>query len=60
MIGESVGLGYYISYEAASFDFAASLAGIAAVAIMGFTLDRLLVLLRSHLIFWERFERADR
>jgi len=60
MIGESVGLGYYISYESASFDFAGSLAGIVAVAIMGFTLDRVLVLLRFHLIFWERFERPDR
>jgi len=60
MIGESVGLGYYISYESASFDFATSLAGVVAVALMGFTVDRLLVLLRRHLIFWDRFDRADR
>ena len=53
MIGESVGLGYYISYETASFDFATSLAGVIAVAVMGFTLDRLLVLLRRHVIFWD-------
>ena len=56
MIGESVGLGYYISYETASFDFATSLAGVIAVAVMGFTLDRLLVLLRRHVIFWDQFE----
>jgi NitT/TauT family transport system permease protein len=60
MIGESVGLGYYISYEAASFDFATSLAAVIAVAVMGFTLDRLLVLLRRYVIFWDRFERSDR
>jgi NitT/TauT family transport system permease protein len=60
MIGESVGLGYYISFESASFDYATSLAGVLAVALMGFSLDRLLVELRTHLIFWERFERVDR
>jgi NitT/TauT family transport system permease protein len=60
MIGESVGFGYYISFQSASFDYATSLAGVLAVAIMGFSLDRLLVELRTHLIFWERFDRADR
>jgi NitT/TauT family transport system permease protein len=59
MIGESVGLGYYISYETASFDFPTALAGVVAVAVMGFALDRLLVLLRRYVIFWDRFERAS-
>jgi ABC-type nitrate/sulfonate/bicarbonate transport system permease component len=54
MIGESRGLGYYISYASASFEYATAFAGIAAVAIMGFTLDRLLVWLRNRVIFWER------
>ena len=54
MIGESRGLGYYISYASASFEYATAFAGIAAVAIMGFTLDRLLVWLRDRVIFWER------
>jgi ABC-type nitrate/sulfonate/bicarbonate transport system permease component len=60
MIGESVGLGYYISFESASFDYPTSLAAVIAVAIMGFSLDRLLVVLRTRLIYWERFDRADR
>ena len=54
MIGESRGLGYYISYASASFEYATAFAGVAAVAIIGFTLDRLLVWLRNRLIFWER------
>jgi ABC-type nitrate/sulfonate/bicarbonate transport system permease component len=54
MIGESRGLGYYISYASASFEYANAFAGVAAVAIIGFTLDRLLVWLRNRLIFWER------
>ena len=54
MIGESRGLGYYISYASASFEYATAFAGVAAVAVIGFTLDRLLVWLRNRLIFWER------
>lgn len=54
MIGESRGLGYYISYASASFEYATAFAGVAAVAIIGFTLDRALVWLRNRLIFWER------
>ena len=54
MIGESRGLGYYISYASASFEYATAFAGVAAVAAIGFTLDRLLVWLRNRLIFWER------
>ena len=53
MIGESRGLGYYISYASASFEYATAFAGVAAVAVIGFTLDRLLVWLRTRLIFWE-------
>lgn len=54
MIGESRGLGYYISYASASFEYATAFAGVAAVAVIGFTLDRVLVWLRNRLIFWER------
>jgi NitT/TauT family transport system permease protein len=54
IIGESRGLGYYISYASASFEYATAFAGVAAVAMIGFTLDRLLVLLRNRVIFWER------
>jgi NitT/TauT family transport system permease protein len=54
MIGESRGLGYYISYASASFEYATAFAGIAAVSMMGFALDRLLVWVRDRVIFWER------
>jgi ABC-type nitrate/sulfonate/bicarbonate transport system permease component len=54
MIGESRGLGYFVNYASASFDYALSFAGIAAVAIIGFTLDRTLVWVRNRVIFWER------
>lgn len=54
LIGESRGLGYYVSYASASFEYAQAFAGIAAVAIIGFTLDRTLVFLRNRVIFWER------
>ena len=54
MIGESRGLGYYISYASASFEYATAFAGIAMVAMIGFTLDRTLVWLRNRVIFWER------
>lgn len=54
MIGESVGLGYYITYASASFIYASSYAGVLAVAIMGFVLDRMLVVVRNRLVFWER------
>lgn len=53
MIGESVGLGYYISYASASFMYASSYAGVIAVAIMGFVLDRIVVAIRNRLVFWE-------
>ncbi len=54
LIGESRGLGYFISYRSASFEYAAAFAGIAAVAAIGFALDRLLVFIRNRVIFWER------
>lgn len=53
IIGESQGLGYFINFAAASFDNARAMAGIAAVAIIGFTLDRSLVWLRHRIVFWQ-------
>src|SRR4029077_3493087 len=53
MIGDSTGLGYYITYTAAGFEFAASFAAIALVVVIGFLADRLLILLRRQLVFWE-------
>jgi NitT/TauT family transport system permease protein len=53
MIGDSTGLGYYITYTAAGFEFAASFAAIALVVVIGFVVDRLLILLRRKAVFWE-------
>lgn len=54
MIGDSSGLGYYISYSSASFEYDKAYAGILAIALVGMTLDRTLVFLRHRVIFWER------
>jgi NitT/TauT family transport system permease protein len=53
MIGDSTGLGYYITYTAASFEFSASFAGVAVIVVIGFVVDRLLILLRKMAVFWE-------
>lgn len=52
MIGDSSGLGYFISYSSASFMHDVSYAGVLAIAMVGMGLDRLLVSLRSRVIFW--------
>jgi ABC-type nitrate/sulfonate/bicarbonate transport system permease component len=54
MIGDSRGLGYFISYATASFKYAQAYAGVLTIALIGFALDRSLVWLRNRLIFWER------
>ncbi len=54
IIGESVGLGYFINYASASFDDARALAGILAVAVIGFGLDRTLIWLRNRIVFWQK------
>jgi NitT/TauT family transport system permease protein len=53
MIGDSTGLGYYITYAAASFEFGASFAAITLIVVIGFVIDRLLILLRRQAVFWE-------
>ncbi len=54
MIGDTTGLGYYITYAATSFEYPKVYAGIAAVGILGFTLDRLFAWSRRHLLYWEK------
>lgn len=60
IVGESRGLGYLVSYSAASFEPARALAAVSAMAIIGFTLDRTFALFRSKLIFWQREARVVR
>lgn len=54
MIGDSTGLGYFVVYAGASYEYARSFAGILAIVICGFALDRIAVMLRNKLVFWQR------
>jgi ABC-type nitrate/sulfonate/bicarbonate transport system permease component len=54
MIGDSRGLGYFITYSSASFKYPVAYAAVGAVALIGFMLDRTLVLMRNRIVFWER------
>ena len=51
MIGESRGLGYYITYATASFEYASAYAEVLSIAALGFVLDRLLIFIRNRIIF---------
>jgi len=56
MIGSADGLGYLVIYSLASLKTDRMLAVVLAIALLGFGLDRLLVLVRDRLVFWERLE----
>jgi NitT/TauT family transport system permease protein len=53
VIGESQGLGFFITFQSASFEYAKAFAGFVVIAIVGFALDRMVVVLRRRLIFWQ-------
>jgi NitT/TauT family transport system permease protein len=54
MVGDNTGLGFYITYTAAAFDFNASFAAVLTAVAVGFGLDRGLILLQRTVVFWER------
>ncbi len=54
MIGDSIGLGYYITVWATRFTFANVYAAIVVIGICGFTLDQGLLLLRRRVVHWQR------
>ena len=58
MIGDSSGLGYFISYSTASFTYDVAYAGVLSIACIGFVLDRCLVFLRNRIVFWERSDAS--
>jgi ABC-type nitrate/sulfonate/bicarbonate transport system permease component len=60
MIGDSIGLGYYIEVSSTRFNFAAVYAAIIVIGICGLLLDRLLLLLRRHFIYWQKGESPIR
>ncbi len=54
IIGESKGLGYIVSFSAAQFEYGRSLAAMFSIGVVGFVIDRLLIALRKHIIFWQK------
>lgn len=60
MIGDTTGLGFYITYAATSFEYPKVYAGIAAVGILGFALDQAFAWSRRLLIHWETSGRDGR
>jgi NitT/TauT family transport system permease protein len=54
MIGDSVGLGYYITIWSTRFTFANVYAAIIVIGICGLVLDQMLLVLRRHAIYWQR------
>ena len=56
MIGSADGLGYLVIYSMASLKTDRMLAAVLAIALLGLSLDGILVLVRSRLVFWEKQE----
>ena len=56
MIGDSIGLGYYITIWSTRFRFANVYAAIIVIGLCGLALDQAMLLLRRRLVYWEREE----
>lgn len=54
IIGESRGLGYFVTYQTASFEYARALAALLVIGVVGFCLDRGLLAVRDRVVFWQR------
>jgi NitT/TauT family transport system permease protein len=54
MIGDSRGLGYYITIWSTRFSFSHVYAAIFVIGVCGFLLDQCLVLVRRRVIYWQR------
>lgn len=54
IIGDNRGLGFYVTYATASYQYAAFFAGIAAIMLWGFVLDQITNYLRDVVVFWQR------
>jgi ABC-type nitrate/sulfonate/bicarbonate transport system permease component len=53
MIGESRGLGYFVTYASASYQYARAMAAFFVIAAIGFALDRGLQFTRRRVVFWQ-------
>jgi NitT/TauT family transport system permease protein len=56
MIGDSIGLGYYITIWSTRFRFANVYAAIIVIGICGLVLDQALLVLRHRVVYWQREE----
>lgn len=56
IIGESRGLGYFVTYASASFQYARGMAAFVIIAVIGFALDRVLQLVRRRVVFWQNID----
>ena len=56
MIGDSIGLGYYITIWSTRFTFANVYAAIIVIGLCGLALDQVLLLLRHTAVYWQREE----
>jgi NitT/TauT family transport system permease protein len=54
MIGDSIGLGYYITLWSTRFSFTNVYGAIFTIGICGLVLDRILLFLRGRIVYWER------
>jgi len=54
MIGDSVGLGYYITVWSTRFTFQNVYAAIIVIGVIGFAFDQILVQVRRRLVHWQR------
>jgi NitT/TauT family transport system permease protein len=54
IIGESRGLGFFVTFASASFQYARALAALLVIAAIGFLLDRALLILRDRVVFWQK------
>ena len=57
MIGDSIGLGYYITISSTRFAFANVYAAIVVIGVCGLVLDKAMLALRAHLVHWQRDEK---
>src|SRR5947208_2794359 len=56
MIGDSIGLGYYITIWSTRFRFANVYAAIIVIGVCGLVLDQALLALRQRHVYWQREE----
>jgi NitT/TauT family transport system permease protein len=54
MIGDSIGLGYYITVWGTRFAFQNVYAAIVVIGVCGYALDQILLLLRRRIVHWQR------